>query len=108
MDNKSAIVSRWLLFVALFCSGLVTRQKRIFARLVLDAAYSFFLPPFSFQIRVGALYLLYSLHGCQTAAPRQQVANSMRPAGLSADTSAAFLCCAGPGGAEGLGAHQGF
>ncbi|CAG03752.1 unnamed protein product, partial [Tetraodon nigroviridis] len=52
---------------------MATRQKRLFARLVLDAAYSFFLPPFSFQIRVGALYLLYSLYECQSAAPRAQV-----------------------------------
>lgn len=57
-------------------SGLVTRQKRMFARLILDVAYGFFLPPFGFQIRVGALYLLYSLYGCQTAEPRETVGNA--------------------------------
>ncbi|XP_003978679.1 snRNA-activating protein complex subunit 1b [Takifugu rubripes] len=53
--------------------GTTKRQKRMFARLILDKAYSFFLPPFSFQIRVGALYLLYSLYGCQTASPQEQI-----------------------------------
>ncbi|XP_054652541.1 snRNA-activating protein complex subunit 1b [Dunckerocampus dactyliophorus] len=49
--------------------GAVGREKRAFSRLVLDAAYIYFLPPFSFQIRVGGLYLLYSLFQCQTASP---------------------------------------
>ncbi|KAK5857847.1 hypothetical protein PBY51_011063 [Eleginops maclovinus] len=53
--------------------GTVNHQKRAFSRLILDSAYSFFLPPFSFQIRVGGLYLLYSLHQSQTAAPPEQI-----------------------------------
>lgn len=55
------------------CSGTLKREKRAFSRLVLDIAYSFFLPPFSFQIRVGGLYLLYGLYQCQTASPPEQV-----------------------------------
>lgn len=59
-----------------FCSGGVSNsRKRAFTRLILDKACCFFLPPFSFQIRVGGLYLLYSLHGCQTAVPTQHVRN---------------------------------
>ncbi|XP_061742732.1 snRNA-activating protein complex subunit 1b isoform X1 [Nerophis ophidion] len=50
--------------------GTVGSAKRAFSRLVLDAAYVYVLPPFSFQIRVGGLYLLYSLFQCQTALPR--------------------------------------
>ncbi|GLD73731.1 snRNA-activating protein complex subunit 1-like protein [Lates japonicus] len=53
--------------------GAVKREKRAFSRLVLDSAYSFFLPPFSFQIRVGGLYLLYGLYQCQTASPPEQI-----------------------------------
>ncbi|GAA6227422.1 snRNA-activating protein complex subunit 1-like [Lates japonicus] len=53
--------------------GTVKREKRAFSRLVLDSAYSFFLPPFSFQIRVGGLYLLYGLYQCQTASPPEQI-----------------------------------
>ncbi|XP_070776955.1 snRNA-activating protein complex subunit 1b [Enoplosus armatus] len=53
--------------------GTVKQEKRAFSRLVLDTACSFFLPPFSFQIRVGGLYLLYSLYQCQTASPSEQI-----------------------------------
>ncbi|XP_035023439.1 snRNA-activating protein complex subunit 1b [Hippoglossus stenolepis] len=53
--------------------GTVRHEKRAFSRLVLDLAYSYFLPPFSFQIRVGGLYLLYSLYQCQTASPPEQI-----------------------------------
>lgn len=48
----------------------------MFAHLTLDTACQFFLPPFSFQIRVGGLYLLYSLYGCQTATPPEQVGST--------------------------------
>ena len=72
----------WTEHVWLFlcCSGTVRHEKRVFSRLVLDLAYSYFLPPFSFQIRVGGLYLLYSLYQCQTASPPEQVRTSP-PAG---------------------------
>lgn len=53
--------------------GTRKHEKRAFSRLVLDLAYSYFLPPFSFQIRVGGLYLLYSLFHCQTASPPEQI-----------------------------------
>ncbi|XP_042372759.1 snRNA-activating protein complex subunit 1-like, partial [Plectropomus leopardus] len=53
--------------------GTVKHEKRAFSRLILDAACTFFLPPFSFQIRVGGLYLLYSLYQCQTASPSEQI-----------------------------------
>lgn len=55
------------------CSGTVNHEKRKFSRLILDVASVFFLPPFSFQIRVGGLYLLYSLYQCQNASPSEQV-----------------------------------
>ncbi|XP_061531410.1 snRNA-activating protein complex subunit 1b [Phycodurus eques] len=50
--------------------GTAGREKRAFSRLVLDVASVYFLPPFSFQIRVGGLYLIYGLYHCQTASPR--------------------------------------
>ncbi|XP_041810188.1 snRNA-activating protein complex subunit 1b [Chelmon rostratus] len=53
--------------------GTVKREKRAFSRLILDTTSCFFLPPFSFQIRVGGLYLLYSLYQCQTALPSEQI-----------------------------------
>lgn len=53
--------------------GTVNHEKRKFSRLMLDVASVFFLPPFSFQIRVGGLYLLYSLYQCQNASPSEQI-----------------------------------
>lgn len=54
----------------------------MFANLTLDTACQFFLPPFSFQIRVGGLYLLYGLYGCQTATPPEQVGYRTRSGSL--------------------------
>ncbi|XP_054861868.1 snRNA-activating protein complex subunit 1b [Amphiprion ocellaris] len=59
-------------FSHIFC-GTLKFEKRPFSRLVLDTASSFFLPPFSFQIRVGGLYLLYSLYHSQPALPSEQI-----------------------------------
>ncbi|XP_029350043.1 snRNA-activating protein complex subunit 1b [Echeneis naucrates] len=60
-------------FGHIFYGITVMHKKRKFSRLVLDMAYSFFLPPFSFHIRVGGLYLLYSLYRCQTALPIERI-----------------------------------
>ncbi|CAK6972103.1 snRNA-activating protein complex subunit 1b [Scomber scombrus] len=53
--------------------GTLQHEKRRFSRLLLETAYNYFLPPFSFQIRVGGLYLLYSLFHCQNASPPEQI-----------------------------------
>ncbi|XP_062252617.1 snRNA-activating protein complex subunit 1b [Platichthys flesus] len=53
--------------------GAVKHEKRAFSRRALDLAYSYFLPPLTFQIRVGGLYLLYSLYQTQTASPPEQI-----------------------------------
>lgn len=53
--------------------GTEGREKRTFSQLILDTASRFLLPPFSFQIRVGGLYLLYSLYKCQIASPPEQI-----------------------------------
>ncbi|XP_020569305.1 snRNA-activating protein complex subunit 1 isoform X1 [Oryzias latipes] len=53
--------------------GTMFHEKRPFARLVLDIASCYFLPPFSFQIRVGGLYLLHSLYHSQDTVPPEQV-----------------------------------
>lgn len=53
--------------------GTVRHEKREFSRLILDTAYTFLHPPFSFQVRVGGLFLLYALFKRQTASPPQQI-----------------------------------
>ncbi|XP_028251517.1 snRNA-activating protein complex subunit 1b [Parambassis ranga] len=58
--------------------GVVTWEKRALSRLALDTACCYFLPPFSFQVRVGGLYLLYSLYHCQTASPPEPIRLALR------------------------------
>ncbi|XP_020772638.2 snRNA-activating protein complex subunit 1b isoform X2 [Boleophthalmus pectinirostris] len=53
--------------------GTARHNNRLFTRLVLDTAYEFLLPPFTFQIRVGGLYLLYALFHSQTASPPEMI-----------------------------------
>ena len=40
-------------------------EKNTFTKEALTLAWRYFLPPYTFQIRVGALYLLYGLYNTQ-------------------------------------------
>ncbi|XP_053701529.1 snRNA-activating protein complex subunit 1b [Synchiropus splendidus] len=53
--------------------GVEFHERRPFCRLVLDVASQFFLPPFTYHIRVGGLFLLYALAHKQLAEPPEQV-----------------------------------
>lgn len=64
---------REMKFTEIFYGLEMKHEKRRFSRMILDSASSFLLPPFSFQIRVGGLYLLYSLYRCQTASPPEKI-----------------------------------
>ncbi|XP_037757059.1 snRNA-activating protein complex subunit 1 isoform X2 [Chelonia mydas] len=48
-------------------------EKNKFTQKVLDLAWRYFLPPYTFQIRVGALYLLYGLYSTQLCKPKQKI-----------------------------------
>ncbi|XP_074852424.1 snRNA-activating protein complex subunit 1 isoform X2 [Carettochelys insculpta] len=48
-------------------------EKNKFTQKALDLAWRYFLPPNSFQIRVGALYLLYGLYSTQLCKPKQKL-----------------------------------
>ncbi|XP_074852423.1 snRNA-activating protein complex subunit 1 isoform X1 [Carettochelys insculpta] len=48
-------------------------EKNKFTQKALDLAWRYFLPPNSFQIRVGALYLLYGLYSTQLCKPKQKI-----------------------------------
>ncbi|KAM4541246.1 snRNA-activating protein complex subunit 1b isoform 1-T2 [Fundulus diaphanus] len=54
-------------------SGNPNYNKKAFYHLILDIAYCYFLPPFSFQIRVGGLYLLYSIYHSHPASTSEQL-----------------------------------
>lgn len=63
-----------LFYFFVCCSGRVRALERNkLTKKTLDFAQQYFLPPYSFQIRVGALYLLYGLYNAQLCRPKQKV-----------------------------------
>ncbi|XP_017376965.1 snRNA-activating protein complex subunit 1-like [Cebus imitator] len=48
-------------------------EKNMFTKEALALAWRYFLPPYTFQIRVGALYLLYGLYNTQLCQPKQKI-----------------------------------
>ncbi len=48
-------------------------EKRSFTRLTFTIAYRYILPPYSFQIRVGGLYMIYGLYNTQLIWPQEKV-----------------------------------
>lgn len=64
---------RELDFSSVFFGISSKSEKRSFTRLTFTTAYSYLLPPYSFQIRVGALYLIYGLYYMQPAWPKEKI-----------------------------------
>ncbi|XP_062858584.1 snRNA-activating protein complex subunit 1a [Trichomycterus rosablanca] len=64
---------RSLDFSNVFYGMTARHEKRPFCRLVFTVVYDYFLPPYSFQIRVGALYMIYGLYYTQPVWPREKV-----------------------------------
>ncbi|CAB1330986.1 unnamed protein product [Coregonus sp. 'balchen'] len=60
-------------FQSIFYGKMENNLKRLFSREILATAYTYFLPPYTFQIRVGALYLFYGLYHCQLSTPREKI-----------------------------------
>ncbi|KAM6961274.1 snRNA-activating protein complex subunit 1b, partial [Aplochiton taeniatus] len=60
-------------FSEIFLGTIEGHETRLFSREILATACTFFLPPFTFQIRTGALYLLYGLYNSQLAQPREKI-----------------------------------
>ncbi|XP_074092059.1 snRNA-activating protein complex subunit 1-like isoform X2 [Macrotis lagotis] len=48
-------------------------EKNKFTKEALALAWKYFLPPYTFQIRVGALYLMYGLYNTQLCQPKQKI-----------------------------------
>ncbi|KAM7155963.1 snRNA-activating protein complex subunit 1 isoform 2-T3 [Molossus nigricans] len=60
-------------FGAIFCGKMRNLEKNTFTKEALALAWRYFLPPYTFQIRVGALYLLYGLYNTQLCQPKQKI-----------------------------------
>ncbi|NXR71665.1 SNPC1 protein, partial [Pycnonotus jocosus] len=60
-------------FHTIFYGKMRALQRNKLTQKTLDLAQQYFLPPYSFQIRVGALYLLYGLYNTQLCQPKQKI-----------------------------------
>ncbi|KAL2098820.1 hypothetical protein ACEWY4_005300 [Coilia grayii] len=53
-------------------------EQSEFSRMALSAATPYFLPPYSFQIRVGGLYMLYALYHTQRSFPPRRIRMALK------------------------------
>ncbi|NXK61301.1 SNPC1 protein, partial [Sylvietta virens] len=60
-------------FHTVFYGRMRALERNKLTKGTLDLAQQYFLPPYSFQIRVGALYLLYGLYNAQLCQPKQKI-----------------------------------
>lgn len=60
-------------FHTIFFGGMRNLESNRFAREAFSVVIPYFLPPYTFQIRVGALYLLYGLYNTQLCEPKQKI-----------------------------------
>ncbi|XP_023615691.1 snRNA-activating protein complex subunit 1 isoform X2 [Myotis lucifugus] len=69
---------RSMKFGTIFCGKMRNLEKNTFTKEALALAWRYFLPPYAFQIRVGALYLLYGLYNTQLCQPKQKLSFRMK------------------------------
>ncbi|NXD34388.1 SNPC1 protein, partial [Copsychus sechellarum] len=60
-------------FHSVFYGRIRALERNKLTKKTLDLAQQYLLPPYSFQIRVGALYLLYGLYNTQLCQPKQKI-----------------------------------
>nr|XP_060610140.1 snRNA-activating protein complex subunit 1 isoform X2 [Anolis sagrei ordinatus] len=60
-------------FHTIFYGKIRTPEQIKFTKEALALVWTFFLPPYTFQIRVGALYILYGLYNTQLCQPKQKI-----------------------------------
>ncbi|NWV31078.1 SNPC1 protein, partial [Grantiella picta] len=56
-----------------FSGRMRALERNKLTKKTLELAQQYFLPPYAFQIRVGALYLLYGLYNAQLCQPKQKI-----------------------------------
>uniref|UniRef100_A0A8C1ATP8 Small nuclear RNA activating complex, polypeptide 1a n=1 Tax=Cyprinus carpio carpio TaxID=630221 RepID=A0A8C1ATP8_CYPCA len=60
-------------FSSVFFGTQSDHENRSFTRLTFTIAYRYILPPYSFQIRVGGLYMIYGLYNTQSIWPKEKI-----------------------------------
>lgn len=69
---------RDMAFSAVFYGLPILSEMRRFCRITLATAVKYFLPPYSYQIRVGGLYLMYGLYHTQLAISPENIRISLK------------------------------
>ncbi|XP_053141729.1 snRNA-activating protein complex subunit 1 isoform X2 [Hemicordylus capensis] len=65
-------------FHTIFYGKIRPLEQTKFSKEALALVWPYFLPPHAFQIRVGALYLLYGLYNMQLCQPKQKIRVSLK------------------------------
>uniref|UniRef100_A0A8C3EPH3 Small nuclear RNA activating complex polypeptide 1 n=1 Tax=Corvus moneduloides TaxID=1196302 RepID=A0A8C3EPH3_CORMO len=65
-------------FHTVFYGRIRALERNKLTKKTLELAQQYFFPPYSFQIRVGALYLLYGLYNAQLCQPKQKIRIALR------------------------------
>ncbi|KAL7992737.1 hypothetical protein Chor_016993, partial [Crotalus horridus] len=68
-----ALLWRQNRFHTIFYGKIRTPEQIKFTKEALALVWPYFLPPYTLQIRVGALYLLYGLYNTQLCKPKQKI-----------------------------------
>ncbi|XP_076873013.1 snRNA-activating protein complex subunit 1a [Brachyhypopomus gauderio] len=71
--EEFAAVWKSMNFSSVFYGYATRHEKRSFSRIAFATVYNYFLPPYNFQIRTGALYMIYGLYHTQLVWPREKV-----------------------------------
>ncbi|KAM6952339.1 snRNA-activating protein complex subunit 1-like [Lycodopsis pacificus] len=69
---------REMSFTDVFRGILSVGEMKRFCRVALATAVKFFMPPYSYQIRVGGLYLMFGLYHTQLASPHVKIRLALR------------------------------
>ncbi|KAK3516646.1 hypothetical protein QTP70_022014 [Hemibagrus guttatus] len=76
--EEFAAIWRVMDFSSVYNGMITNNEKRPFIRLVFTTVYEYFLPPNSFQIRVGALYMFYGLYFAQPVSPKEKICIALK------------------------------
>lgn len=68
-----SLLWREMSFSDVFCGISRSGELKRFCRVALATAMKYFLPPYSFQIRVGGLYLMFAFYHTQLAVPPAKI-----------------------------------
>ncbi|XP_072890335.1 snRNA-activating protein complex subunit 1-like [Hemitrygon akajei] len=71
--EEFSVIWRDMKFSTIFYGKMGKIDRRTFAKEALALASRYFFPPYSFQIRLGGLYLLYGLYNTQLCQPKEKI-----------------------------------